>query len=130
MKIIGNMKKLILTLTFGLISLVSFCQSSIEFSELTHDFGKVKFTGDTLVTQFWFKNKGTSKLEIYEAKGTCGCTTAEFPKNILPGDGGVITVKYFNATPGFINKSVTIQTNDPNNGIIILRIKGETYKSE
>lgn len=129
MKIIGNnMKNLILTFVFGLISLVSYSQSTIEFSELNHDFGNIKFTGDTLVTQFWFKNRGTSNLEIYEAKGSCGCTVVDFPKNIPAGQGGSITVKYFNNNPGFINKSLTVITNDPNNTTVILRIKGETYK--
>ena len=42
--------------------------------------------------------------------------------------GGEIVVKYFSSNTGFINKSVTVQTNDTNNEIIILRIKGETYK--
>lgn len=122
------MKNLILTLACVLISLVSFSQSTIEFSELTHDFGNTKLTGDTLVTQFWFKNKGTSNLEIYSAKGSCGCTVTDFPKNIPAGQTGSINVKYFNANPGFINKSVTVTTNDPNNTTVILRIKGETYK--
>lgn len=129
MKIIGNMKNVILTLVFGLISLVSYSQT-IEFSEVTHDFGNVPFTGDTLVTEFWFKNKGISTLEILSAKGSCGCTVPSFPKTVASGSGGTITVKYFSANPGFINKSVTVTTNDPENSIIILRIKGETYKPE
>lgn len=131
MKIIGNnMKNLILTFVFGLMSLVSYSQSSVEFSELNHDFGKVKFTGDTLVAQFWFKNRGTTALEIYDAKGSCGCTVADFPKNVPAGQGGAITVKYFNANGGPINKSVTVTTNDPNNTVIVLRIRGDLYKSE
>jgi hypothetical protein len=126
----NNMKKLILTFIFGFISLVSFSQSQIDFVELTHDFGQVQFNGDTLVTQFWFKNRGTSDLEIYDAEGSCGCTIADYPKNVPVGTGGSITVKYYNANPGFINKSVTVTTNDPNNTVIVLRIKGETYKPE
>ena len=129
MKIIGNnMKNLILTFVFGLISLVSYSQSTIEFSELNHDFGKISFTGDTLVANFWFKNKGTSTLEISSAKGSCGCTVASYPKTTVANSGGSITVKYFNANPGYINKSVTVTTNDPNNPVVVLRIKGETYK--
>ena len=124
------MKNVILTLVFGLISLVSYSQSLIDFAELNHDFGRVEFTGDTLVTQFWFKNRGVSALEIYEAKGSCGCTVADFPKTTAAGTGSSITVKYYNANPGFINKSVTVTTNDPNNTVIVLRIKGETYKPE
>lgn len=126
----NNMKNLILTFIFGFISLACFSQSQIDFVELTHDFGQVQFNGDTLVTQFWFKNRGTSDLEIYDAKGSCGCTVVDYPKNVPVGTGGSITVKYYNSNPGFINKSVTVTTNDPNNGVIVLRIKGETYKPE
>lgn len=122
------MKNLILTFIFSLISLISFSQSQIDFVELTHDFGRIEYTGDTLVTQFWFKNRGISTLEIIDAKGSCGCTIADFPKEIPVGTGGSITVKYYNANEGFINKSVTVTTNDPNNPVVVLRIKGETYK--
>lgn len=123
------MKNLILTFVFGLMSLVSYSQN-IEFAELTHDFGKVPFTGDTLVTQFWFKNTGISTLEIYSAKGSCGCTVPTYPQKVEAGTGGSITVRYYSANPGFINKSVTVTTNDPNNTTVVLRIKGETYKPE
>jgi hypothetical protein len=122
------MKNLILTFIFSLISLISFSQSQIDFVELTHDFGRIEFKGDTLVTQFWFKNRGTSTLEIIDAKGSCGCTIADFPKEVPVGTGGSITVKYYSANEGFINKSVTVTTNDPNNPVVVLRIKGETYK--
>ena len=124
------MKNLLLTLVFGFISLVTYSQSKIDFAELTHDFGTVQFTGDTLVTQFWFKNRGTSTLEIFSAEGSCGCTIADFPKNIAAGTGGSIMVKYYNPNEGPINKSVTVTTNDPLNPVVILRIKGETCKSE
>ena len=109
--------------------MASFSQT-IEFSELTHDFGKVTFKGDTLSTKFVFSNKGNSMLEIFNVKESCGCMVTDFPKSISPGSIGYITVKYFNVNPGFINKSITVTTNDVNNSTIVLRIKGETYKSE
>lgn len=124
------MKNLILTFIFGFISLNHFSQSQIDFVELTHDFGQIQFSGDTLVAQFWFKNRGTSDLEIYDAKGSCGCTIADYPKNIPVGTGGSITVKYYNTNPGLINKSVTVTTNDQNNSVIVLQIKGFTFNPE
>lgn len=124
------MKKLILTFIFGFISLNHFSQSQIDFVELTHDFGQIQFSGDTLVAQFWFKNRGTSDLEIYDAKGSCSCTIADYPKNIPVGTGGSITVKYYNTNPGLINKSVIVTTNDQNNSVIVLQIKGFTFNPE
>lgn len=124
------MKNLIFTLFFGLISIACYSQSIIDFSEETHDFGNIKFTGDTLVAKFLFKNKGVSNLEIYNAKASCGCAIVSYPTTISPGQSGYITVKYYNANPGFINKSISIITNDPNNQTVVLRIKGQTYKTE
>ena len=121
--------KTLFTLLLLFISTVGFSQCGIfSPAELTYDFGKINFTGDTLVANFWFKNPGKGDLQIFSAKPSCGCTVASFPEITAAGTGGVIVVKYFSASPGFINKSVTIQTNDPNNGIVILRIKGETVK--
>ena len=130
MKIIGNMKKLILTLVFGLISLVSNSQTSpvMVVGNQTYDFGRIEYTKDTLVAHFWFKNQGVGELKILSTKASCGCTVASFPETTPGMSGGEIVVKYFSSNTGFINKSVTVQTNDTNNEIIILRIKGETYK--
>lgn len=127
MKIIGNIKKLFITLTFVLLSIVSYSQSFVVFLEQTYDFGKIKHTTDTLVANFYFKNKGCDTLIISSAKPSCGCTVASFPQTTAPNSGGAIVVKYYNNTPGFINKSVSVTTNDPNNPVIVLRIKGQTY---
>ena len=103
--------------------------AKIEFSKETHDYGNIKYGGEPYCN-FEFKNTGDEPLIISNAKGSCGCTIADYPKNVPVGTGGSITVKYYNANPGFINKSVTVTTNDPNNTVIVLRIKGETYKPE
>jgi hypothetical protein len=126
------MKKLIFTFGIILTSFFSMSQTSpvLVFGNLTYDFGKINYTGDTLVANFWFKNQGVGELQILSAKPSCGCTVADFPKTVPVGTGSSITVKYYNANPGFINKSVTVTTNDPNNPVVVLRIKGETYKPE
>ena len=68
MKIIGNMKNLILTLVFGLISLVSNSQTPpvMVVGNQTYDFGRIEYTKDTLVAHFWFKNQGVGELKIYQ----------------------------------------------------------------
>ena len=72
---------------------------------------------------------------ISNAKGSCGCTVPEWPKEpIAPGAKGTIKVKYDTKRSGPINKSVTISTNvvtgkdELGNKIYydaVIRIKGE-----
>jgi hypothetical protein len=76
------------------------------------DYGEVPYKGDG-VRDFIFKNEGKQPLMITNAKGSCGCTVPEWPKDpIRPGAKGVIKIKYDTARPGMISKTVTITTNE------------------
>ena len=98
--------------------------AKIEFSKDTHDYGTVKYGADGTCT-FEFKNTGNEPLIISTAKGSCGCTVPEWPKEpIAPGAKGTITVKYDTKRPGAINKSVTITSNAVNEPTKVIRIKG------
>lgn len=98
--------------------------AKIEFSKETHDYGTIKYGADGSCT-FEFKNTGTEPLIISNAKGSCGCTVPEWPKEpIAPGAKGKITVKYDTKRPGAINKSVTITSNAVNEPTKVIRIKG------
>ena len=99
--------------------------AKIEFSKETHDYGNIKYDGDPYCT-FEFKNTGDEPLIISNAKGSCGCTVPEWPKEpIAPGAKGTIRVKYDTKRPGAINKSVTITSNAINEPNKVIRIKGE-----
>jgi hypothetical protein len=75
-------------------------------------FGEVDYKGDG-AREFVFKNTGTEPLIITNAKGSCGCTVPEWPKEpIRPGQTNVIKVKYDTARSGPISKTVTITTNE------------------
>ena len=98
--------------------------AKIEFSKDTHDYGTVKYGADGTCT-FEFKNTGNEPLIISTAKGSCGCTVPEWPKEpIAPGAKGTIIVKYDTKRPGAINKSVTITSNAVNEPTKVIRIKG------
>lgn len=129
------MKKLFFSFAFLLAAIVSVnaqitpvqAGAKIEFSKETHDYGNIKYDGEPYCT-FEFKNTGDQPLIISNAKGSCGCTVPEWPKEpIAPGAKGSIRVKYDTKRPGPINKSVTINSNAVNveGGISVLRIKGE-----
>ena len=84
----------------------------MTFDTTEHDFGTIK-QGDKVTHDFKFTNTGESDLLISNAKGSCGCTVPEYPKEpIKPGESGNIKVS-FNSTgkSGQTEKSVTIMVN-------------------
>lgn len=125
------MKNQLLTLTILTAALSGFAQDAppaskaeIQFEKEVHDFGNVKQGGDA-TTEFKFTNTGTEPLIISNAKGSCGCTVPEWPREpIAPGQSGAIKVKYDSKRVGPINKSVTITSNANNGAQKIIRIKG------
>lgn len=91
-------------------------KTSVKFNEMEHDFGKIK-AGDKVKYAFKFKNSGKEPLIINSAKGSCGCTVPNYPKEpIAPGAEGVIDVEFNSAgKSGAQTKTVTINSNtDPN----------------
>lgn len=90
--------------------------------EPVKDFGQVA-KGEKLDWSFEVRNTGTSDLEIISAKPACGCTVAEYDKVIKSGQSGKIQAHVdTTAFAGPIAKTVTIETNDPNNPAATLTI--------
>lgn len=87
----------------------------MDFAETSHHFGTIK--QDTKNTKvFTFTNNGSEPLIIEDAKGSCGCTVPEYPKEpIPPGGEGEIKVVYSpGKQQGAQSKRVTITANtDP-----------------
>jgi hypothetical protein len=126
------MKKLVLSLALMFVAVLTANTVSaqiekgakIEFNKETHDYGNIKYDGEPYCT-FEFKNTGDEPLIISNAKGSCGCTVPEWPKEpIAPGAKGEIIVKYDTKRTGAINKSVTIISNAVNEPTKVLKIKG------
>ena len=66
----------------------------VELDKLTHDFGTIN-EGDVVETEFIVKNTGETDLVIMDAKGSCGCTVPQPPKEpIKPGDSAPIKVSF------------------------------------
>ena len=60
-----------------------------------------------------FTNTGTEPLIISGAKGSCGCTVPNWPKDpIMPGESSQIEIRYDTKRVGAINKTVTVTSND------------------
>lgn len=130
---IQKMKKALLSLllVFGASALTSTAVAqevksgaALEFENETHDYGTVDYAGDG-TCEFKFTNTGTAPLIISNAKGSCGCTVPQWPRDpIMPGASAAIKVKYDTKRPGAINKSVTITSNATNSPTKVIRIKG------
>lgn len=108
--------------------------TSIQFDEDTFDWGKI-MDGDKVTHVFKFKNTGNEPLIISDAKGSCGCTVPDWPKDaIAPGKSGEIKVVYDSKGKGGVggkndSKRVTIKANtDPME--TYLTIKGIVDKKE
>ena len=106
-------------------SMISSSESPImSFDKTVHDFGSVK-EGETVETVFTFTNSGKSDLIIVDARGSCGCTVPEYPKNtpIPPGESGKIRVSFDSSNkPNLQQKNVTISANT-DSGRETIRIK-------
>jgi hypothetical protein len=83
----------------------------ITFEVETHDFGTLQ-KGAPCEYDFKFKNTGKEPLIIQNAQASCGCTVPQWPKEpIMPGQTGMIKVKYDSNRIGAFTKTVTITSN-------------------
>ncbi len=84
----------------------------IEWDKKEHDFGTID-QGDKVETTFVLTNVGKTDLVVTDAKGSCGCTVPEWPKEaIKPGESADIKV-IFNSRGKKNNTSntITLSTN-------------------
>ncbi len=96
----------------------------MEFEAKELDYGTIAQNSDPY-RSFSFTNVGDEPVQITHAKGSCGCTTPDWPKEpIFPGESAEIKVRYDTKRIGKFVKRVTLTTNmkDPK---VVLTIKGE-----
>lgn len=97
----------------------------MAFAKEEYDFGTVK-EGEIVKRSFKFKNTGKEPLIISDAKGSCGCTVPQWPREpIAPGTSGEIVVEFnSDQKTGKRNQQVTITANtEP--ATTIIRLVGE-----
>jgi hypothetical protein len=99
----------------------------MTFEETEFDFGTVK-EGEKVSHVYKFKNTGDEPLILSNAKGSCGCTVPEWPREpIAPGEEGEIKVEFNSRNKkGKRNQKVTITANtNPPQTFIFLKGKVE-----
>ena len=99
--------------------------AEISFDETQFNFGEI-IQGQVVEHDFNFKNTGKNDLVIYDAKGSCGCTVPEWPKeSVKPGKSNKIHVKFDSTNKeGHQTKTVTLTCNTQPNQVT-LQIVGD-----
>ena len=84
----------------------------IELDSDVYDFVEIK-QGNFIDIEFLVKNIGNAPLLIRQARGSCGCTVPEWPRDpIKAGDSAIINVRFNSeGKKGYQNKKVTLITN-------------------
>ena len=102
--------------------------TTMEFEESQFDFGTIT-SGDKVSHLFTFTNTGDLPLVIKDAKGSCGCTVPQWPKEpIAPGEQGQILVEFNSkGKSGAQNKRVTLTCNTTP-AMTFVNMKGEVLK--
>jgi len=129
-------KKISLLFVVAALAMTTACKKDVKgttqitFEQSEHDFGTIT-QGDKVTYDFKFKNTGKSELLIKDAKGSCGCTVPEYPKDpISPGQEDIIKVSFNSAGKiGDQIKSVTLFCNIPE-GVKVLHIKSNIVSKE
>ncbi|WMX16102.1 MULTISPECIES: DUF1573 domain-containing protein [unclassified Aureispira] len=106
--------------------------ANLVFSENEFDFGTLE-EGEKVEHVFKFENTSNNPLTISNARGSCGCTVPEWPREpIAPGESGEIKVKFDSkGKKGKQSKTVTITANTiPANTILtitsdVIKLEGE-----
>jgi hypothetical protein len=104
--------------------------AEITIQKTVYDF-ETLLEGDIAVHTFVVENTGNAPLVIKKIKTGCGCTTVDYTRGeIAPGAEGHVTLRV--STEGYggrkITKSATVQTNDPNQKGLKLRMTGNVAR--
>lgn len=68
--------------------------AAMDFDEILYDFGTIS-QGEKASHTYTFTNTGKVDLVITTAKGSCGCTVPDYPRQpIAPGESGEIEVVF------------------------------------
>ena len=104
--------------------------TEMTFAETEYDFGTVT-EGEKVTHTYAFTNTGDEPLILSNARGSCGCTVPEWPREpIAPGGTGEVTV-VFNSQGkgGDRNQRVTLTANtEP--AQTFLSLKGTVEKAD
>ncbi len=97
----------------------------IVCAEPIFDFGEKENSG-VVEHNYPLRNDGTLSLEILNVHASCGCTAVKPSQNVIP-PGGEATIQArfdLRGRSGFQQKTITVQSNDPQTPTLMLQLKG------
>lgn len=95
--------------------------------EKIKDIGTVA-QGETVEIDFELVNEGDEALEIRAVRPTCGCTVADFDREIAAGSSGYVKATLDTGNfAGPISKSILIMTSDPHEPTVTVVIKANIH---
>lgn len=103
-----------------------------KFEELIHNFGKIK-DGETVKHTFRFKNTGKGDLTVSDVKATCGCTTPNWTREVIPPGGEGVIDATFNSTGkgdpsgGLVEKAITVYFANSSEEVVELRFQSNIF---
>ena len=119
------------------IEAASELKGTTDFEEITYgniwiekpvyNFGQAD-AGTIVSHEFEIENTGSNELEIIKIKPSCGCTAVELPNKLIPpGKSTSLLVRLnLKVQRGPQDRTVLIETNDPDQPNTILRLVGES----
>ncbi len=111
---------------FYLILSSLYAQPRIQFESKEIEFGEMGQNKSKVKTVF-FRNVGNDELEIIKIRSSCNCTVGKLDiedRKVPPGSTGKIEVTFnSHLYRGSVSKSIFIETNDPEDSAVILKIK-------
>lgn len=122
------MKKALLLAVSLLCAGSLWAQPALKLAQDEQSMGRIPERGGIVVREYRFINAGDQPLVILAVEVSCTCTRAEFSKKpFLPGEEGVITVKYNpRRQQGKVYKALQVFSNDPR-GRQLLFLTGEVF---
>lgn len=124
-----HLQSAILTLCAVLLLAIPLAAQELQpqavISEPVHEAGTVA-KGDKINHSFTIRNEGQATLEITDVQPACGCTVAEFDREIAPGEEGTVRAVLDTSTfDGPIAKSIAVLTNDSVNPKLNLSVRAK-----
>lgn len=113
-------------LSLFILPLVAAAQNApqMSFESTTVDYGEIE-RGAERVRTVSFTNTGDAPLIITNARGSCGCTVPNWPKDpIMPGETSELSINYDTNRLGNINRTIRVTTNEGGDPHVIL-IRGK-----
>ncbi len=97
----------------------------IVCAESLYDFGEKNNT-EIVEHDYPIRNEGTLSLEIRDVHASCGCTAAKPSQSVIPpGAEASIHIRLdLRGRTGLQQKTITVQSNDPNTPTLTLQLKG------